>query len=93
MSTNCNIEVFGQQINLPACHVLDELDPWVRLNEAHEYFPKCELSRTDCCRKSHSPERFLHSLPHERFSFACGSHHARGMSIELLAGRGWREMA
>src|SRR6266446_5996109 len=44
--TDSDIEILGQQIDLSACHVLHEVDPWVFLHEAHDDVAKRELCRT-----------------------------------------------
>ena len=46
MRTDGDIEILGQQIDLSACHVLDEVDLWVFLHEAHDDIAKRELCRT-----------------------------------------------
>jgi hypothetical protein len=83
--TDGDIEILGQQIDLSACHVLDEVDPGVFVHEAHDDVAKRELCRTHRRCESYDAGEFRYPLPRMRLGLLGRSHHEQGMPVELFA--------
>jgi hypothetical protein len=83
--TDGDIEILGQQIDLSACHVLDEVDPWVFLHEAHDDVAKGELCRTYRRCESYDADEFSDPLPRMRLGLLGRSDHEQGVPVEVFA--------
>jgi hypothetical protein len=73
--TDGDIEILGQQIDLSACHVLDEVDLWVLLHEAHD-----DVAKRECAVPIAAVNR---TTPASSVTLcrACGGERANGVAL------------